>query len=233
MRKFIDNRKGSAIAFALFIATVLLLSEAFLLNQNRNNIISKKKNTEDMQSYFAARAAMQHVMLKAQILPTQLYDAACISVGRNPHFDFSQYASKPADIFPSKYFSNEKVYIKKASGYNPGPRFLVNGSLGVTNTLKDWMTPPKNSKLNNSCEYLKQFCSDIIFDSQNYPEMNYPYSFSYEVATFTVLAIEGQRIYNEEAIKATVVGRWHPDKDKIKESIDYTITSVVRIKRND
>ena len=229
--KILKNKKGSAIAFALFIATILLLSETFLMNQNRNNILSRQNNIENLQSYFAARAGMQHVMLKAQILPTQLYDAACFSVGRNPFFDFTQYTEKPGNSFPSKYI--EGVWIKLASSVNPGPRFLVDGS-SDGGKLEDWMTPPDtNLKTKNPTKFLDKFRDDITFNSNDYPEMKYPYTFSYAVASFTVLSIKGQRKYNEEAIQTTVIGRWHQNKQNSGSEKEYKITSIVRMQRNE
>ncbi len=227
----IKNRKGSAIAFSLIIAGILLLSEAFFMNQNRNNILFREKNIENLQSYFAARAGMQHVMLKAQILPTQLYDAACFSVGKNPFFDFTHYIEQPSPNIPTKKIGN--IWIKLACSTNPGPRFLVSGSSSGSD-LEDWMTPPDtNLKTKNPTKYLEKFIEDISFNSTDYPEMNYPYSFSYAVASFTILSLKGQRKYNEEAIQTTVIGRWHQNPSNTGTEKEFKITSIVRIQRNE
>ncbi|MBR4570554.1 MAG: hypothetical protein IKO19_07825, partial [Candidatus Riflebacteria bacterium] len=165
MKFFYINRKGSAIAFALIIATLLLISEAFLMNQNQNNIIARRKNIENLQSYFAARAGMQHVMLKTQIMPTQLYDATCFHLGKNPYFDFSLY---PEDDKPSKVFKIKKIgdkYIKLATNVNPGPRFLGENKGNVKSGESEWLVA-KNQSL-TSVSYDKPKDSIPHFDKNS------------------------------------------------------------------
>ena len=223
------NRKGSAIAFALLIAIILLISEFYLMNQNSNNLIIRKKNINNLQSYFAAKSAIQHAMLKCQIMPTQLYDAASFAAARNPYFDFGEYAEKPASVFKNKYFSGENVYIKLANNINPGPRFLTKSIKGDYNNLSSWSEVSKVP--DNACDYLKKYKEDITFNSKESKTFVYPYTFSYDVVDLSVLALQGHRKYNEEAVKITVVGRWQDDS--LGEQKETTLTTIVRIKRNE
>ena len=223
------NRKGSAIAFALLIAIILLISEFYLMNQNSNNLLIRKHNINNLQSYFAAKSAIQHAMLKCQIMPTQLYDAASFAAARNPYFDFGEYAEMPAAAFKNKFFSGENVYIKLANNINPGPRFLTNSIKADYSSLNTWSEVSKVP--NNAKDYLNKFREDITFNSKESKSFVYPYIFSYDVTDLSVIAVQGHRKYNEEAVKITVVGRWQ--NDKLGEQKETTLTTIVRIKRNE
>ncbi len=229
------NRKGSALAFALFIAGVLLVSETFLINQNRSNLIHRKMNIESLQSYFAAKSGVQHVLLKCQIIPTQLYDAASFAKGRNPYFDFGQYPTSQ-DLnasFTPRIVGGKK--IKSATSINPGPRFLITGSQGWTldNCMNCKSTLPSTGK-SNARKFLDRFTSDIVFATNmqgTFTNYTYPYSFRYEVGNFEVLSLENQQKYHNEALKFTVNGYWlkNPEGTETKET---TLETIVRIKRN-
>lgn len=105
------KRKGMAIPIVLIFATIMGIVSLFLFksakNYNRQNLTSFAQ----LQSYFVARAGVEHAMLKIKYLNRELYDAICLSQGRNPLFDFSQIT----DI------NNPWSAIKQ---YNPGPIFL-------------------------------------------------------------------------------------------------------------
>lgn len=249
MKNFLHNRKGSAIAFALFIAVTLLLSEFFLLAQNNNNIIVRQKNLRDLQSHYAAKAALQHALLKCQLMPTQLYDAASFAAGRNPYFDFGQYQTKPASIFASR--GVEGLFIKLANNVNPGPRFtstvdesgnnstlanwtevtgFSNVDLNRTSNVNPWPNGYDHNPIPNPSLYLWKYYQDINFRSDNFTnQIPYPYYFNYDALDLSVLSIQGQRKYKEEAVKVTVVGRAY-FKEEEKET---TISTIVRIKRNE
>lgn len=60
-----------------------------------------KLSLRDQQAYFAARAAMQHFLLKARLFPTELYDAVEFKQGKNPYFDFAEFPFRNEDGQPA------------------------------------------------------------------------------------------------------------------------------------
>lgn len=241
---------------ALSIATILLMAEAFLMTQTQQQIKMIEQQQVRLQAWFAARAVMQHSMLKCQLMPTQLYDAAAFSVGKNPLFDFTEYDSSLPSMFPTIAVGGK--YLKLASGFNPGPRFLTAfpGSFPVTEkarwtkiaafhaddlqkttNVSPWPKDFLGNDIANPALYLHRFYSDIKFkvsaDSQmagnnlDFPN-GYPYDFEYFVKDLEVVAVQDQRKYNEEAVKLTVSGKCNYRNNDFEQ----TLSNVIRIKRN-
>lgn len=230
----LKNRRGTAIAAALIIAAILLTGEAYLMKQLQNQIIQNEQHILYLQSWFAARAAMQHAMLKCRMMPTQLYDAAEFSVGKNPFFDFTEFTTAPPAIFPVIQ-AGSKI-LKRASPLNPGPRFLTSftgeypadpelkwtqikkfhpDDLNQSPGISPWPEDAAGNPVANPSLYLHRFKSDVIFEAKTDPAMKesesnfpdgYPYDFSYSIENLEVMALQEQRKYNEEAVKITSSG---------------------------
>lgn len=255
-RRYFKRNSGSAIVVALSIATILLMAEAFLMTQTQQQIKMTEQQQIRLQSWFAARAVMQHAALKCQLMPTQLYDAAAFSVGKNPLFDFTEYDSALPTMFPTVQVGAK--YLKLASNLNPGPRFLTSFSgiypateyekwtrisqfhaddLQQTANVSPWPKDRHGNDIANPSLYLHKYYSDIAFsasvDSQmasnqfDFPA-GYPYDFQYSVDNLEVVAVQDQRKYNDEAVRLTVKGRC---KYRSLE-FEQTLSNIIRIKRD-
>jgi hypothetical protein len=89
---------------------------------------------------------MQHAMLKIKFLNRELYDAALISQGLNPLFDFNTISD----------YDNPHLAI---SEYNPGPIFLYNQGAFIRNGLFTKNFSPSG---HDKDTWLKKFQEDII-----------------------------------------------------------------------
>jgi len=95
------SRKGMALIIVLVFAVLLLVFFASMAFQHRSVAGRNKINLRDQQAFFAARAAMQHFLLKARLFPTELYDAVEFKQGKNPYFDFSEFPFRADDGKPA------------------------------------------------------------------------------------------------------------------------------------
>ncbi|MBF0544716.1 MAG: pilus assembly PilX N-terminal domain-containing protein [Candidatus Riflebacteria bacterium] len=90
----IKKRTGIAIVVALFFTLVLMLMIFSMMATHKNVAQQNRVSLQHQQAVFAARAALQHLLLKAKLFPTELYDAVEFSQGKNPLFDFTEYPSQ-------------------------------------------------------------------------------------------------------------------------------------------
>lgn len=255
-KQLLQKRSGSAVLVALAIATILLMTEAFLMTQTRQHIKKAELHQVRLQSWFAARGAIQHAMLKCQLMPTQLYDAAAFSVGKNPLFDFTEYDSALPAMFPTIQVGSR--YFKLASNLNPGPRFLTSFSgiplaneyekwskiaqfhvndLQNTTNVSPWPKDNLGNDIANPSLYLHKFYADIAFSASADTQMasngfdfpaGYPYDFQYSVDNLKVIAVQDQRKYNEEAVALTLKG-----KCKFRNlEFEQTLSNIIRVRRN-
>jgi len=98
MCKLLHNgRHGMAIIFVLVFALCLLVMFGSMAFHHRSVAGRTKLSLRDQQAYFAARAAMQHFLLKARLFPTELYDAVEFQQGKNPYFDFTEFPFRNED----------------------------------------------------------------------------------------------------------------------------------------
>ena len=137
------RKSGMAIPLVLILATILgLVSTAIMKSQQQYNR-SNQVSFAQLQSYFVARAGIEHALLKVKYLHRELYDAICLSQGRNPLFDFSLIddMSQPYSAIKS---------------YNPGPIFLYNSGF----TPQGVYTPGFN-KNGKELLWLNAFKSDL------------------------------------------------------------------------
>lgn len=97
MFKSIYRRDGMALIIVLIFAVCLLVLFASMSFQHRSVAGRNKLSLRDQQAFFAARAAMQHFLLKARLFPTELYDAVEFMQGKNPYLDFSEFPFRTDD----------------------------------------------------------------------------------------------------------------------------------------
>ena len=139
------KKRAMAIPIVLILATVLGLISTFMLKSQQQYNKSNKTSFAQLQTYFVARAGVQHAMLKIKYLHRELYDAICLSQGRNPLFDFSLINS-----------GDMKTPYKAIKSYNPGPIFLY----GQGQYANDGVFTPNFNK--TDCDkWLKSFMADI------------------------------------------------------------------------
>ncbi|MDD3149030.1 MAG: hypothetical protein PHD82_17200 [Candidatus Riflebacteria bacterium] len=111
MKLATNDRQGMAIPLVLIFATVLGLLSTYIIKNTQQYNRSNQTSFAQLQAHFVARAGIQHAMLKIKFLHRELYDAICLSQGRNPLFDFTQ-------------ITNLDEPQNAISKYNPGPIFL-------------------------------------------------------------------------------------------------------------
>lgn len=151
----INKKIGATTIITIFFSCCLLILLIAMTFRQSNAVSHNKLLIEDRQAHFAARAAMQHFLLKSKLLPAELYDAVQIAQGKNPRFDFSEFEevtqsgelafkqmNNRSDVYirvvpekeldekqQSKYFyhliPDKKVFIRLGSYYNPNYRFLA------------------------------------------------------------------------------------------------------------
>lgn len=147
------NKQGMAIPIVLVFAAIMGIVSSFLIRgakqHNRQNMTSYAQ----LQSYFIARAGVEHAMLKIKYLHRELYDAICLSQGRNPLFDFSLIRN----------MSNPGEAIKP---YNPGPVFLYKPG-EYTPEIGTVFT--NMSKKDGYDKWIKAFESDITSNTNDNP----------------------------------------------------------------
>lgn len=94
---FTTERRGMAIIIVMVFALCLLVMFGSMSFHHRSVAGRTKLSLRDQQAFFAARAAMQHFLLKARLFPTELYDAVEFKQGKNPYFDFTEFPFRNED----------------------------------------------------------------------------------------------------------------------------------------
>lgn len=244
MRKEI-NKKAMAIPIVLIFAAIMGIVSSFLIRSarqyNRQNLTSYTQ----LQSYFVARAGVEHAMLKIKYLHRELYDAVCLYQGRNPLFDYSLI----------KAMNNPGEAIKP---YNPGPVFLYKSGqfspeMGTIYTKMD--------KKDGYDKWLKAFESDItsnpidnpnkdnglttnsILDITNMPSdikdlMREPCkSASYKLQDLNIAASEVKEIQNgtENKVDNNVIVEFNIRSEIVSardETFNFEIKKTIRISRD-
>lgn len=69
------NRRGMAVAVVLFFAVCIALLMYMLVGSNTNLSLQNKKTLGQLQAYYLAQSALQHVLLKLRFLPKETYEA--------------------------------------------------------------------------------------------------------------------------------------------------------------
>lgn len=143
MKKYgLKQRLGMAIPLVLLFASVLGLLSTFAIKSTKSYNQSNLTSYGQLQVYFLARAGVEHALLKTRYMQRELYDAICLSQGRNPLFDYTSIKTELGNVSQGDLESS-------VSKYNPGPIFLYEVSAftndglltsGFTNSNKDlWL----------------------------------------------------------------------------------------------
>lgn len=149
------KRKGIAIPIVIVLAAILGLISTFVVKGIRQYSQSNQTSYAQLQAYFIARAGVEHAMLKTKLLHRELYDAICLSQGRNPIFDYSLLNG-----------TTENKLTEAIESYNPGPIFLYpqnkcSDRTGVyTKDFTDAQEPNRNL-------WLDYFMSDLTTNPNN------------------------------------------------------------------
>jgi len=128
-----------AVIIVLALASVLLVSALSLLRSGREYRSQVTKSIRELQAQYMTIGAIQHAELKIRFFPTELYDASMYSLGKNPEFDFSEIT--PADraalpLIRRNEYAPSAPCVRRANPYNPGPRFLSDGTLSTDASMK-------------------------------------------------------------------------------------------------
>ncbi|NCB40056.1 MAG: hypothetical protein EOM80_14940, partial [Erysipelotrichia bacterium] len=83
------KKRGFAVPVVLVFATTLAVIGTFIFRNTKQYGSQTRINLSQIQAHYMARAGLQHAMLKIKFLNRELYDAACLSQGINPLFDFT------------------------------------------------------------------------------------------------------------------------------------------------
>ena len=157
MSRFTLNRRGVAIVVAVFFAFCMLVLFVAMMFRQSSTAHHNQLTIDERQAFFAARAAMQHFLLKAKLFPTELYDAVELAQGKNPLCNFAEFegstdsgqpAFEPVSARPElfvrvrpereldmnqqpKYFyqplPGKDAFIRLGSFHNPDYRYLAPG----------------------------------------------------------------------------------------------------------
>ncbi|OIP31699.1 hypothetical protein AUK22_00780 [bacterium CG2_30_54_10] len=194
-RTSLSGRRGMVIVVALFFAFSLMILVAGMLYQHKNVSGRNRLSLENQQAFFAARAAIQHLLLKAKLFPTELYDSVEFTTGKSPLCDFTEFTGsenfqlvtgfsgvyfrikpeqeKAMDGKP-KYFylkvpGANDIYLKMGSFYNPEYRYLEKGLVDPDPSKK--YTSPKAPKLDYSprkfLDYYVRDCTNTLVDGKH------------------------------------------------------------------
>jgi len=183
------NRKGIAIVIALVFAFCMAVLFAAMMFKQQSTSGHNQLSIQERQAYFAARAAMQHFLLKAKLFPTELYDSVELMQGKNPLCSFAEFngtdqsgrkAFEPMKTNPSvyvrvfpdreldlknqpKYFyfplPGKDAFIRLGSYYNPDYRYLMSGLAQSNPSLRYSMPKAPPSSLKAN-KYLKYYIRD-------------------------------------------------------------------------
>lgn len=232
------KKNGIAIPLVLIFATILGLVSTFILKSSQQYNKSNQTSFAQLQSYFVARAGVEHAMIKIKYLHRELYDAICMSQGRNPLFDFS-------------LIKNEATPEAAIKTYNPGPIFLYkSGNYTPTGVF----TPGFNNQ--NKDLWLNTFMSDLTSISASNPNigpdgqtinatidfanlndikalMGEPFQqANYRVSQLNVAAsevTEGARVENNAIVELVIESSILTARD---EPYDYVIKKTVKVSRD-
>lgn len=232
--------RGSAIALVICFVGLLTILIASIIQSTTYQRAAVKKNVGPLQAKLVALSGVHHMLLKAKLMPVELYDAWALAKGRNPLFDFAD-PTGPAS--PPE---------------NPGPKFVTNGTVSTDKTTitidplddfsndagRNWFTSDVFSgkawpsvggaAVPNTQLYLWKFFADINNKPTIQPAIiiatasGDPYTATYEISTFTLLnqrkVSKGYQDTISFAVKGTVWDGWGA-------SYTETLTSIVFITR--
>lgn len=133
------RQRGMALIIVLVLTTVLLASAMTLMRSGREYRSQVTKSIRELQAQYMAAGAIQHAELKIRLFPTELYDASMYSLGKNPSFDFSEITPTERTLLPPirrTEYAPSAPCVRRANTYNPGPRFLSDGTISADASMK-------------------------------------------------------------------------------------------------
>ncbi len=152
----LENKKsGMAIPLVLLFATVLGLLATYTIKNAQNYNESNRTSYGQLQVYFLARAGVEHALLKTRYMQRELYDAICLSQGRNPLFDYTSIRTETGVVSQSNLEN-------AVSRYNPGPIFLYE----INEFTSDGLLTTGFNKANRDL-WLDAFKSDICSETES------------------------------------------------------------------
>jgi len=187
--KKINNRRGVAIVVALLFSFCMLVLFVAMIYRQSSTAGHNQLTIQERQAFFAARAAMQHFLLKAKLFPTELYDAVELAQGKNPLCNFSEFEgvapsgesafepmSGKSDLYvmvhPVRELDSNKqpkylyyplpgknAFIRLGSYHNPDYRFLIPG-LAVSDPEDRYIKPSLPEASLKADKYLKYYFRD-------------------------------------------------------------------------
>ena len=232
------STRGMAVPLVLVFATIMGLLATFVIKSNSQNFRQNRTSFSQLQATFAARAGMEHALLKAKYFHKGLFDAACFAQGRNPLFNFDQ----PIDTFT-----------------NPGPKFCIfmgDASPNSTGFISPAaLSTSLSGALTNPSSWLECFRTDITskqdvnlplsmnpLPTEIHDRMKFPYVAGYQLTAVEVLAqniAESEdlnSVTNQVVVKLTVVATATSPftNSSISEPEMFTqeLTRTVRISRD-
>lgn len=130
-----------AIIIVVILSGILMISAIALHQSSRGHRHFAEITKRDLQAYFMAVSAIQHAELKIRYFPTELYDAAALSLGKNPYFDFT--ALTPTEYGNLSDLRRQQYrpfppHIHFSGPFNKGPRFISAGTLHPATHLDHW-----------------------------------------------------------------------------------------------
>lgn len=183
------KRRGVAIVIALFFSFCMLILFVSMLFRQSSTSGHNQLTIQERQAFFAARAAMQHFLLKAKLFPTELYDAVEFAQGKNPLCNFTEFdglteggqnAFEPlgtrAELFvrvlpareldinkQPKYFyypiPGKNAFIRLGSFHNPDYRYLA-PNLASTDPDERYLKPAAPQASLKPDKYLQYYIRD-------------------------------------------------------------------------
>ncbi len=203
MKMINSNRRGVAIIVALFFSFCMLILFVAMMYRQSSTASHNKLTIQERQAFFAARAAMQHFILKARLFPTELYDAVEFAQGKNPLCNFAEFeatdssgrnafepfSGKPdlyVKVLPErendakgqpKYFYHllpgKDAFIRIGSYHNPDYRFLYPDSAD-TDDKERYLKPKKPSADWKADKFLKYYIRDCTNSVVNGSKLQVP-----------------------------------------------------------
>lgn len=183
------KRRGVAIVIALLFSFCMLILFVSMLFRQSSTSGHNQLTIQERQAFFAARAAMQHFLLKAKLFPTELYDAVEFAQGKNPLCNFTEFEGLTADgqnafepmgsraelyvrVLPTreldinkqpKYFyypvAGKNAFVRLGSFNNADYRFLAPG-LASTDPDERYLKPEAPPTTVKPDKYLKYYLRD-------------------------------------------------------------------------
>ncbi len=221
-------RRGMAVPIVLIFATILGILATFVLRSNTQSYRQNLTSYNQLQATFAARAGMEHALLKVKHLHRELFDGACFAQGRNPLFHFAQ----PIDL-----------------NTNPGPKYCLYAGDATPNSygfipladlaarLSGTLTPPGR--------WLDVFRGDLVsrdsvmgmspLPAEVRDRMREPFTGQYDATNIEVLAqniaedTAAGRVTNQVVVKVTVQATIETAR---KETFTEEFSRTVRVARD-